>query len=179
MIALLLAPFAFAPIAVGRWLLLAIPLLVEIVFMQQWNYEPSRVGSHYTAPLLAAAAIAAAFGVRRVPAFARAMIPCALVVMVLIFNDTVLRPGRWPYIVDWPAYARAVAIRDGDRPVLLPRRDEGVWAVAAANPQVRLDPRPDSHSVACPAYDTNARAFFASLAGRMPALLCGGVPVKP
>jgi uncharacterized membrane protein len=179
LVSLLLAPFAFAPLAVGRWLLLATPLLLEIVFMQPWNYEPSRIGSHYTAPLLVATAAAAAFGVRRFSGFARAMIPCALVVTLLIFTDTALRPGRWPYIVDWSAYARAVAIRDENVGVTLPRRDEGVWAVAAPNPLVRLDPHPDPYFVACPAYDTDARAFFASLAGRMPAALCGGVPVPP
>ena len=92
-VALLLAPFAFAPLAIGRRLLLGVPLLAEIVFMQPWNYEPSRLGSHYVAPLLASTAIAAAFGLGRVPGFARAMLPCALVVMLLIFNDTVLRPG--------------------------------------------------------------------------------------
>jgi uncharacterized membrane protein len=178
LIALLAAPFAFAPFAIGRWLLLGVPLLAEIVFMQPWNYEPSRLGSHYVAPLLAATAIAAAFGLRRVPGFARAMLPCALVV-TLLFNDTVLRPGRWPFVVDWNAYARAVALRDSGRGALLPRRDEGVWAVAAANPNVRLDPRPDPRFAGCPAYDTNARAFFASLRGEMPAGLCGGVPVRP
>ena len=177
LVSLLLAPFAFAPLAVGRWLLLALPLLAEIVFMQPWNYEPSRIGSHYTAPLLAAAAIAAACGLRRFPGFARAMIPCALIVTLAIFTDTALRPGRWPYIVDWNAYARAVALRDGDAATELPRREEGAWAVAAVNPRVRLDPHPDPQFVACPAYDTNARAFFRSLAGRMPAALCGGVPV--
>ncbi len=179
LVSLLLLPFALAPLAVGRWLLLALPLLAEIVFMQPWNYEPSRIGSHYTAPLLAAAALAAAFGVRRISGFARWVIPCALVVTLLIFTDTALRPGRWPYIVDWNAYARAVATRDGDKAVTLPRRDEGVWAVAAVNPRVRLDSHPDPLFVACPAYDTNARAFFASLLGRMPAALCGGVPLEP
>lgn len=178
LVLLLLAPFAFAPVAIGRWLLLGAPLLAEIVFMQPWNYEPSRIGSHYVAPLLAATAVAAAFGVRRYPGFARALIPCALVVMVLIFNDTVLRPGRWPYIVDWQAYARAVAFRDGKEPVVLLRRDEGVWAVAASNPQARLDPHADPRFPGCPAYDTNASAFFASLTGRMPPMLCGGVPVR-
>lgn len=176
LVSLLLAPFAFAPLAAGRWLLLALPLLAEIVFMRPWTYEPSRIGSHYTAPLLAAAAIAAACGLKRYPGFARAMIPCALVVTLLIFTDTALRPGRWPYIVDWGAYAHAVAVRDGDAAIELPRRDEGVWAVAAVNPKVRLDPRPDPQFVACPAYDTNARAFFDSVAGRMPPALCGGVP---
>lgn len=176
LVSLLLAPFAFAPLAAGRWLLLALPLLAEIVFMQPWNYEPSRIGSHYTAPLLAAAAIAAACGLKQFPGFARAMIPCALIVTFVIFTDTALRPGRWPYVVDWKAYARAVAVRDGDAPIELRRRDEGVWAVAAVNPHVRLDPHPDPDFVSCPAFDTNARAFFDSLAGRMPAALCGGVP---
>ena len=175
---LLLAPFAFAPVAAGRWLLLGTPLLAEIVFMQPWNYEASRVGSHYTAGLLAGAAVAAAFGVRRYSNFARVMPACAAVVMLLIFNDTVLRPGRWPYIVDWNAYAKAAALRDSTQTVLLSRSDEGVWAVAAANSRIRLDPRPDPHFASCPAYDTDAAAFFASLAGRMPQHVCGGVPVR-
>jgi uncharacterized membrane protein len=176
MIFLLLAPFAFAPIAIGRWLLLGAPLLAEIVFMRPWNYEPSRVGSHYAATLLAATAIAATFGIARNPRFARGVLPCALVVL-LLFNDSVLRPGRWPYLVDWDAYAHAAAMRDGRQPIVLMRRDEGIWAVAAANPRVRLDPHPDSQFPGCPAYDTDAAAFFASLAGGAPPRLCGGVPV--
>lgn len=178
LVSLLFAPFAFAPLGIGRWLLLGIPLLAEVVFMGRWNYEASRIGSHYTAPLLASAAIAAALGMRRSPAFARAMIPCALIATFLIFTDTALRPGRWPYIVDWNAYARAAAVAETTAPVTIPRREEGVWAIAAVNPRVRLDPHPDPLFVACPAYDTDARAFFASLAGRMPAALCGGVPVR-
>lgn len=178
MLLLLLAPFAFSPLAIGRWLLLSAPLLGEIVFMRPWNYEASRIGSHYIAPLLTATAVAAAFGIARYPRFTRAVVPCALVVMLLIFNDTVLRVGRWPYVVDWSAYERAVAVRDGRSPALIRRGDEGVWAVAAANPNVRLDPHPDPSFPGCPAYDTNAGAFFGSLRGRMPAHLCGGVPVR-
>ncbi len=177
MLFLLLAPFAFAPVGTGWWLLLGVPLLAEIVLMRPWNYEASRVGSHYTAALLAATAVAAAFGVRRYPRFARYMVASAVVVL-LLFNDSVLRPGRWPYVVDWNAYARALAVRDGDRAVLLRRGDEGVWAIAAANPSVRLDPRPDPRFPHCPGYDTSAAAFFGSLAGRMPEHLCGGVPVR-
>jgi uncharacterized membrane protein len=175
MFMLLLAPFAFAPLAVGRWLLLGVPMAAEIVFMRPWNYEPSRLGSHYVAPLFAATAIAAAFGFARYWGFVRFAIPWALLVM-LLFNDTVLRPGRWPYVVDWNAYARAAAVRDSGESIVLSRSEEGMWAVAAANPAVRLDPHPDPHFVACPAYNTNAAAFFASLAGRVPSRLCGGVP---
>lgn len=173
---LLLAPFAFAPLGISRWLLLGLPLAAEIVFMQPWNYEPSRIGSHYVAPLFAATAIAAAFGAARYSRLAQYMVPSALVVM-LLFNDTVLRPGRWPLIVDWNAYARAVALRESGRTALLPRRDEGVWAVAAANPNVRLESHADPHFPRCPAYDTNATAFFANLAGRTPPHVCGGVPL--
>lgn len=180
LVALLLAPFAFAPLAAGRALLLGIPLLAEIVFAQNNPYEPSRIGTHYTAPLLACAALAAAAGVRRLPGFARAMIPCALAVMLFVFNDTVLRPGRWPYLIDWDAYARASAVRETTVPVLLTRNDEGVWAVAAANPNVRLERRADPNFVACPAYNTNARAFFGSIGigPRAAWKLCGGVPVR-
>jgi uncharacterized membrane protein len=177
MVLLLLAPFAFSPLAVGRWLLLSAPLLAEIVFMRPWNYEPSRIGSHYVAPLFAATALGSAFGVARSPRLARAIVPCAIVV-ALLFNETALRPGRWPYVVDWNAYARAVALRENGSVVLLRRGEEGVWAVAAANPNVRLDPRPDPHFPGCPAYDTDAAAFFASLAGHTPPRACGGVPLR-
>jgi len=177
MVALLLAPFAFAPLAIGSALLLGLPLAAEIVFMRPWNYEPSRVGSHYTAPLLAVTAVAAGFGLRRWPNLARALIPCALIVM-LLFSDGVLHLGRWPYIVDWAAYGRAVALRDSGATAIVPRFDEGTWAVAAANPRIGLNPSPAPPRALCPAYDTNARAFFESVIGRMPARLCRGVPIR-
>lgn len=177
MFLLLLAPFAFAPLGISRWLLLGLPLAAEIVFMKPWNYEPSRIGSHYVASLFTATAISAAFGAARYPRFVRYMVPSALVAM-LLFNDTVLRLGRWPYVVDWNAYARAVALREKGGPALLSRGDEGVWAVAAANQHVRLNPHPDPNFPRCPAYDTNAAAFFLSLAGRAPAYACGGVPAS-
>jgi uncharacterized membrane protein len=180
LIALLLAPFAFTPLLVGRWLALSLPMLAEIVFAQHNPYEPSRIGTHYTAPLLALAAIAAAFGVARRPRWAPWMVPCALVVMLFIFNDTALRPGRWPFIVDWSAYARAVAVRNTQTGVLLTRRDEGVWAVAAVNPHVRLERQADPQFVACPGYNTNAAAFFSSvgIGPHREYVLCGGVPVE-
>ncbi|HMF28133.1 MAG TPA: hypothetical protein VKE42_05135, partial [Candidatus Cybelea sp.] len=157
-------------------LLLGVPLAEEIVFMRPWNYEPSRLGSHYVASLFAVTAIAAAFGFGRYWRFAGYAIPLAMIAM-LLFNDTVLRPGRWPYVVDWTAYSRATALRDSAAGALLLRRDEGAWAVAAANRNVKLEPDADPYFRGCPAYDTNAGAFFGSLSGRMPAHLCGGVPV--
>ena len=174
-------PFAFAPLAAGwRALLLGLPLVAEILFMKPWAYEPSRIGSHYTAPLLAAAAIAAAVGLVRWMSLARWMIPLG-VVATLFFNDTVLHVGRWPYIVDWNAYARAIALRQSAQARTIPRDQEGVWAVAAVNPRMRLAQRPGPHAVFCPAYVRSARDFLSSLGigARRPLRLCGGVPVAP
>ena len=60
----------------------------------------------------------------------------------------------------------------------LSRAQEGAWAVAAANPRVRLDPHPYPRATACPAFNTDASAFFASLVGRAPPQTCGGVPLR-
>ncbi len=175
---LLLAPYAFAPLAVGWRFLLTAPLFAEIVFAKPWAYEMSRIGSHWVAPLLAAMSLLAALGLTRWPLTARLMIPCACIAG-LLFSDTVLKPGRWPYIVDWSRYAAAVQLRDSGRPAVIPRVDEGVWAVAAVNPRVRLGRTKVTAPQLCPAYDTNALQFFASVglvrATRDP--LCGGVPV--
>ncbi len=176
MIGLLLLPFAFVPVMAGRTLWLGLPLLGEVVFMRPWNYEPSRVGSHYTIPLLTVATIAAIFGLKRAPKMTAAILPCAIVA-TLFFNDTVLHAGRWPYVVDWRSYARARSLRDSGKAATLPRSEEGVWAVAAANTRVRLDSRPDLEATACPAYDTDFIAFAASLSGHPPARICGGVPL--
>lgn len=173
----LLIPFAFAPLAAGwKRLLLGLPLLAEILFMGAWTYEPSRLGSHYTAPLLAGAALAAAVGLVRRPQLVKWMLPLGALA-TLFFNDTVLHVGRWPYIVDWNAYAQALRVRDEPVARTIPRDQEGVWAVAAVNGRVRLAQRSGAHAVFCPGYDRSASAFFASLQGRVPAHLCGGVPV--
>lgn len=180
LLVVLLAPFAFAPLRLGRALLLGAPLLAEVTLNRPWAYPLTRVGTHWTAPLLAATALAAAYVIARRPRIAPAMLVCATL-CALTVNDTVLKPGRWPYVVDRAAYARAIALRErASRTVVLARHDEGTYAVAAANSHVQLaayDPREPGY---CPAYDTNARAFFASLGiGRWPraAALCGGVPV--
>ena len=109
MLLLLLAPFAFSPLAIGRWLLLSAPLLGEIVFMRPGITR--RAGS---ARIICSAADGdggcRGVGIARYPRFTRAVVPCALVVMLLIFNDTVLRVGAGR--LDWSAYQRAVAVRD-------------------------------------------------------------------
>jgi uncharacterized membrane protein len=176
---LLLAPYAFAPLATGWRFLLTAPLFAEVVFAQPWAYEMSRIGSHWVAPLLAGISLAAAIGLRRWPSCARFMLPCALIAGV-IFSDTVLKPGRWPYIVDWNRYGAAVRLRDSSQPAIVPREDEGVWAVAAANPLVRLGRAKPTRAELCPAYNTNAVQFFASIGVLHvpPAPTCGGVPLS-
>ncbi len=175
----LLAPFAFAPLRLGWWLLLGLPLVAELTFNRPWAYPIARIGTHWTASAVAAAALAAAFVVATRPRFATPMLVCA-VVCALTINDTVLKIGRWPYVVDRAAYARAAALRSTPRNVFLPRPQEGAYAVAASNRYVALDLYRPGEGGYCPAYDTNARAFFASLGfGAWPRglTLCGGVPV--
>jgi NAD(P)H-hydrate repair Nnr-like enzyme with NAD(P)H-hydrate dehydratase domain len=97
-------------------------------------------------------------------------------------NDTVLKIGRYPYVVDHAAYAAAAALRRSTTEVIVRRPQEGVYVVAASNPHVVLakyDPRETGY---CPAYNKDARAFLASLGLGTPPLgaqLCGGVPVAP
>ena len=160
--AALLAPFAFAPLWLRWRLLLGAPLVAELVFARPWAYPIARIGTHWTAACVAAAALAAAYAVAKRPRLAAPMVVCAAL-CALVLNDTVLKPGRWPYVVDRAAYARAAALRTTEHEVVVRRPDEGAYVVAAANPHVVLA-RYDPHETGyCPAYDKNARAFFASL----------------
>jgi uncharacterized membrane protein len=177
--AALLAPFAFAPLLLRWRLLLALPLVAELVFNRPWAYPIARIGTHWTAPLVAATALAAAYAVAKRPRLATPVLACAIV-CALTINDTVLKFGRWPYVVDRGAYAKAVALRDSPRDVVVRRPDEGAYVAAAANPHVLLAKYDPNESGYCPAYDKDARAFFASLGiGTWPpnTALCGGVPV--
>lgn len=177
--AALLLPFAFAPLLLRGRLLLAAPLVAELVFARPWAYPIARIGTHWTAPCVAAAALAAAYVVAKQPRFATPMLVCAAL-CALALNDTVLKPGRWPFVVDRAAYARAVALRGSAERVTIRRPNEGAYVAAAANANVVLA-RYDSRDTGyCPAYDKDARAFFASLGiGTWPrdTELCGGVPV--
>jgi len=177
--AALLAPFAFAPLWLGARLLLALPLIAELTFNGPWAYPMARIGTHWTASLTVAAALGSAYVVARRPRFATPVLACAIL-CALTINDTAFKLGRWPYVVDWSAYAAAVRLRDSDVAAQIPRHAEGVYAVAAPNRRVTLAPFSRTEAGYCPAYDTNARAFFASLGiGGWPSglRLCGGVPV--
>lgn len=174
-----LAPFAFAPLRLGWRLMLGLPLVAELTLNRPWAYPIAHIGTHWTASLFAACAIASAYVVARYPRFATPMLVCAIV-CALFFNDTVLKIGRWPYVVDWNAYRSAADLRDRGGAVTIPRHEEGRYAVAAANPAVRLSPYKGREAGFCPAYDTNAAAFFAAMRIRPwppRVTLCEGVPV--
>src|SRR5581483_3520068 len=85
----LLAPFAFAPLWLGRWLLLGLPIVAELTFNKPWAYAIARIGTHWTASALAAAALGAAIVVARRPRFATPMLVCAAL-CALTINDTAL-----------------------------------------------------------------------------------------
>ncbi|MFN2448595.1 MAG: DUF2079 domain-containing protein [Candidatus Baltobacteraceae bacterium] len=175
----LIAPFGFAPLWLGKRLLLALPLVAELTFNRPWTYPVARIGTHWTAPVFAAAAIASAYVVAKRPRTAIPMLVMAIL-CALTINDTVLKIGRWPFIVDSHAYAAAAALRESGRAGFIRRADEGVYAVAGANPHAELERRRSNEAGYCPAYDTDARAFFASLhMGAWPkgVTLCKGVPV--
>jgi uncharacterized membrane protein len=178
--AALLAPFAFAPLLLRWRLLLAAPLVAELTFNRPWAYPIARIGTHWTAPLVAATALAAAYVVARRPALATPMLVCAAL-CALLFNDTVLKVGRYPYVVDSVAYAKATALRSSAQTVVIPRVDEGAYVAAASNPRVVLAKYDPHETGYCPAYDKNPRAFLASLGLGSPppdTTLCGGVPVS-
>jgi uncharacterized membrane protein len=178
--AALLAPFAFTPLLLHWRLFLAAPLVAELTFNRPWAYPIARIGTHWTAPIVAATAIAAAYVIAKHPRTATPILTCAIL-CALFLNDTVLKIGRWPYVVDRAAYASAAALRNTDRPTVVRRAQEGVYVVAASNPHVVLAKYDPNESGYCPAYNKDARAFFASLGlGVWPAnsTLCGGVVIR-
>ncbi|HXW59040.1 MAG TPA: DUF2079 domain-containing protein [Solirubrobacteraceae bacterium] len=177
--AALLAPFAFAPLWLGARLLLALPLVAELTLNGPWAYPIARIGTHWAAPLAIATALGAAVVVAARPRWATAVLVCA-VLCALTINDTVLKLGRWPYVVDRTAYAAALRLRDSGAAAEIPRHAEGVYAVAAPNRRITLAPYVRGEAGYCPAYDTNARAFLASIGlGAWPrgVRLCAGVPL--
>lgn len=171
----LFAPFAFAPLWLGWRLLLGLPLLAEIVLNRPWAYDLTRIGTHWTASLVIATALASAYVLARRPRLALPMLACA-VICALAFNDTVLKIGRWPYVVDRTAYDAARALRAASGDVVVRRPNEGAYVVGASNKHVRLAPYVPGEPGYCPAYNLNAAAFFASLGlGAWPNVkVCGG-----
>jgi hypothetical protein len=175
------APYAFAPLWLRWRLLLGAPLVAELIFNRPWAYPIARIGTHWTAPLVTATTLAAAYVVAKQPRFATPMLICAIL-CALVINDTVLKIGRWPFVVDRAAYAAAAQLRGASDRVVVRRAKEGAYVVAAANPNVVLAKYDPHEGGYCPAYNHDAGAFFASIGiGAWPAgtTLCGGVATRP
>ncbi len=131
-----LAPFAFAPLALGWRVLLAAPLAAELMFAKHWGVPLFQAGEYYSIPLITIIAIASAYVVAQRPAFARA-IPVTAVVMAIFFNVTVVHIHRHPFATD-PQYAIARKWALSDRPVQFPCEDQGAWVVASGNTNAQL-----------------------------------------
>jgi uncharacterized membrane protein len=132
-----LVPLAFAPLRLGRWILLVLPFLTEL-FLAHGYAEGllARSGSYYTIPLVTLLGIGAAVAVVRAPRLARAALVLS-VASALTLNPTVLRFGRHLSSPD-PQYAAARAWGGVDAPVDFPCADQGAWVVASTNPQANL-----------------------------------------
>jgi uncharacterized membrane protein len=131
-IAEVLAPFAFAPLALGWRILLAAPLVVEITFSGTWAYPLARAGTHWTVPLVTLIAIGAAVAIARYPGWAVWALACSLV-MALFFNVTVLHFGRHLFPPDTAGYAKARAVAVSNAPAIYTPDDEGAYVVASPN----------------------------------------------
>jgi uncharacterized membrane protein len=132
-----MVPLAFAPIALGPRMLLALPVAAELFLAQNHPIAMYRAGSYYTASFVTLATIGAAFVLAKNVRWAQFGLAGAAV-MALFFNQSsVLHLGRKPFTTD-PQYAVARAWSVSDRPVEFPCVDEGAWVVASANPQARL-----------------------------------------
>jgi uncharacterized membrane protein len=132
-----LVPLAFAPLLLGRRLLVALPLLVELFFTQDRTYPLYHSGSYYTAPLVTLAAIGTAWVIGQRPAFARWALAGA-VVMALFVNPTIVRVGRWTWFSPDPQYAIARRWALTAKAVDFPCPDTGAWTVASPDPMARL-----------------------------------------
>ena len=132
----ILAPFAFAPLALGWLVLLAAPLIAELAFAQNWPFPLFQAGTYYSIALVTLIAIASAYVVAKRPRFAR-VVPVTALLMALLFNVTVVHFGRHLFAED-PQYGIARAWGASSRPVRFPCEDQGAWVVASANPNAQL-----------------------------------------
>ncbi|MBV8338968.1 MAG: DUF2079 domain-containing protein [Candidatus Eremiobacteraeota bacterium] len=132
-----LAPFAFAPLALGWRVLLATPMVVEITFPAAWAYPLARAGTHWTVPLVTLIAIGAAIAIARYPRWASWAFGCAIV-MALFFNVTVVHIGRHLYPPDTAGYAQARAVALSGRPAVYTPDDEGAFVIASPDLQAQL-----------------------------------------
>ncbi len=131
----ILAPFAFAPLALGWRILLVAPVLWEL-FFAKWAFPLYQAGSYYTIVLVSIVVLASAYVLAKNRLWSRVAIGCA-VVMAVFFNTTVLHIGRRWYSCD-PLYGSARAWSFTRAKVDFPCEDQGAWTVAAGDPNARL-----------------------------------------
>jgi uncharacterized membrane protein len=132
----MLAPFAFAPLALGWRVLLAAPLAVELFLAQGWSFPLGQAGNYYTIPFVTAVALAAVAVLAKHPRWTRLALACSIV-MALFFNTTVVHFGRHPFPPD-PQYPIARAWGASHQMVEFPCEDQGAWVVAASDPNAKL-----------------------------------------
>lgn len=140
-----LAPFAFAPLALGWRIALAAPLVAEITMNQAWNYPTARGGTHYSIPIVTLIAIGAVLVIARRPVLAKAALVCSCI-MALFFNVTVLHFGRHLYQPQIAQYEQAREVAQSGEPFIYTRNEEGAFVVASPNVNVRLVQTPDYHA---------------------------------
>jgi uncharacterized membrane protein len=132
-----LAPFAFAPLALGPRIALAAPLVVELCFAQN-SYPLARAGTHYTEPLVALIAVGAVVAIASRPWLARYALVCSLVMALFFNHESVLHFGRTLFDPD-PRYPALRALATTDRQLDYEIDDEGEWVVVAGDLNARLE----------------------------------------
>lgn len=140
----ILAPFAFAPLALGWRVLLVAPVAVEL-FLAHWAFPLYQAGSYYTIALITVVVLASSYVLAQRPVWARVALGFAAI-MALFFNTTVLHFGRHLYTCD-PLYPVARAWSDARVRVDFPCEDQGAWTVAAGNVEARLDDCGPGHAL--------------------------------
>ncbi len=134
----MLVPFAFAPLLLRWRVLLALPLLAELVLAERTGFPLARAGTHYTEAFVALLAIGAALAFRERPRLARWALGGS-VLMVLFFNTTVLHFGRHLYVVDEAAYEKARSLVAQQRPARFTAEEQGAWSVAAGDTNAQIE----------------------------------------
>ena len=134
----MLAPFAFAPLLLGWRILLALPLLAELVLAEQTGFPLARAGTHYTEAFVALLAIGAALAMLGRLVLARWALGGSIL-MALFFNTTVLHFGRHLYVVDDVAYHTARNLIHDQRPAFFTAEEQGAWSVASGDTNARIE----------------------------------------
>ena len=132
----ILVPFAFAPLQLGWRCLVALPLIAELCCATS-AFPFARAGGHYTEALVSLMGIATAIVLVKKPRVALWCLGLSLL-MALLFNTTVLHPGRHLFAAD-PHYASLSAARSTTAHMFFRIEEQGAWDVVAADPNARIE----------------------------------------